>query len=136
MKKKQKEREGNEKVQLRNAQADCQRLSRELNEEMSVNTSALYDAKRVSWIFFKKQTNKWLRVDQMFFQDTEDEIASIKLQFEPLVQEKNSVDAQNQVYLAEMNEIKKKINDFTETRNQLRVRLRFFFWIIMSMLYE
>jgi len=76
--------------------------------------------------FFKKQTNKWLRVDQMFFQDTEDEIASIKLQFEPLVQEKNSVDAQNQVYLAEMNEIKKKINDFTETRNQLRVRLRFF----------
>lgn len=77
--------------------------------------------------FFKKQTNKWLRVDQMFFQDTEDEIASIKLQFEPLVQEKNSVDAQNQVYLAEMNEIKKKINDFTETRNQLRVRSRFFF---------
>ena len=78
--------------------------------------------------FFKKQTNKWLRVDQMFFQDTEDEIASIKLQFEPLVQEKNSVDAQNQVYLAEMNEIKKKINDFTETRNQLRVRSRFFFF--------
>ena len=68
-----------------------------------------------------------MRIGQTFFQDTEDEIASIKLQFEPLVQEKNSVDAQNQVYLAEMNEIKKKINDFTETRNQLRVRSRFFF---------
>jgi len=49
-----KERERDEKVQLRNAQADCQKWSRELNQEMSVNTSALYDAKKVRWILGEK----------------------------------------------------------------------------------
>jgi len=50
-----KEKERDEKVQLRNAQADCQKWSRELNQEMSVNTSALYDAKKVSWILTKEK---------------------------------------------------------------------------------
>ena len=59
------------------------------------------------------------------FQNTEDEMASIKLQFEPLVQEKNSVDVQNQGYLAEITEIRKKISDFTEIRSQLRVSVFF-----------
>jgi len=54
-------------------------------------------------------------------------MVSIKLQFEPLVQEKNSVDVENQGYLAEITEIKKKMNDFTEVRNQLRVSVFFFF---------
>jgi len=63
-----------------------------------------------------------------FFQNTEDEMASIKLQFEPLVQEKNSIDAQNQGYLAEITEIRKKISDSTEIRTQLRVSVFFFLW--------
>jgi len=54
-------------------------------------------------------------------------MASIKLQFEPLVQEKNSIDAQNQGYLAEITEIRKKISDFTEIRTQLRVSVFFLF---------
>jgi len=54
-------------------------------------------------------------------------MASIKLQFEPLVQEKNAVDVQNQGYLAEITEIRKKISDFTEIRNQLRVNVFFSF---------
>lgn len=62
-----------------------------------------------------------------FFQNTEDEMASIKLQFEPLVQEKNSIDAQNQGYLAEITEIRKKISDSTEIRTQLRVSVFFLF---------
>ena len=123
-----KEKERNEKVQLRNAQADCQKRSRELNQEMSVNTSALYDAKKVGWILIKKSVKVFLVVvtDKcFFFQNTEDEMASIKLQFEPLVQEKNSVDVQNQGYLAEITEIRKKISDFTEIRSQLRVSVFF-----------
>ena len=123
-----KEKERNEKVQLRNAQADCQKRSRELNQEMSVNTSALYDAKKVGWTLIKKSVKVFLVVvtDKcFFFQNTEDEMASIKLQFEPLVQEKNSVDVQNQGYLAEITEIRKKISDFTEIRNQLRVSVFF-----------
>ena len=123
-----KEKERNEKVQLRNAQADCQKWSRELNQEMSVNTSALYDAKKVGWTLIKKSVKVFLVVvtDKcFFFQNTEDEMASIKLQFEPLVQEKNSVDVQNQGYLAEITEIRKKISDFTEIRNQLRVSVFF-----------
>jgi len=125
-----KEKERNEKVQLRNAQADCQKRSRELNQEMSVNTSALYDAKKVGWILIKKSVKVFLVVvtDKcFFFQNTEDEMASIKLQFEPLVQEKNSIDAQNQGYLAEITEIRKKISDFTEIRTQLRVSVFFLF---------
>ena len=54
-------------------------------------------------------------------------MASIKLQFEPLVQEKNAVDVQNQGYLAEITEIRKKISNFTEIRNQLRVNVFFSF---------
>jgi len=61
-------------------------------------------------------------------------MASIKLQFEPLVQEKNTVDAQNQGYLSEITEVKKKINDFTEIRNQLRVSICFL-WGINCMIY-
>jgi len=95
---------------------------------MSVNTSALYDAKKVGWTLIKKSVKVFLVVvtDKcFFFQNTEDEMASIKLQFEPLVQEKNSVDVQNQGYLAEITEIRKKISDFTEIRNQLRVSVFF-----------
>lgn len=63
-----KERERDEKVQLRNAQADCQRWSRELNQEMSVNTTALYDAKKVSWILTgnKKKTTTQRSVEVFF----------------------------------------------------------------------
>lgn len=68
-----------------------------------------------------------LLISVFFFQNTEDEMASIKLQFEPLVQEKNSIDAQNQGYLAEITEIRKKISDSTEIRTQLRVSVFFLF---------
>jgi len=126
-----KEKERDEKAQLRNAQADCQKWSRELNQEMSVNTNALYDAKKVRWILTKKKSVKVFLVvvtnKCFFFQNTEDEMASIKLQFEPLVQEKNSIDAQNQGYLAEITEIRKKISDSTEIRTQLRVSVFFLF---------
>ncbi|KAF5360927.1 hypothetical protein D9756_004996 [Leucocoprinus leucothites] len=90
--------EAKEKIQLRNAQAQCQKLSRELNEEMPTNVGAFYDAKK----------------------EAEDEIESIKLQFQPLVQERNTVDAQNQAYLAEIDKLKAKINDFSEIRNRLK----------------
>lgn len=60
-------------------------------------------------------------------QETEGEIASILVQFEPLVQERTSLDQQQKDLLTEKNEVSRKINAFSEERNSIKVREELFF---------
>ncbi|KAJ3561666.1 hypothetical protein NP233_g10057 [Leucocoprinus birnbaumii] len=90
--------EVDERNRFRSAQAHCQALTRELNEQTSANVGGLEAAKK----------------------SAEEEIENIKSQFEPLMLEKNTVDTKNQGFLAQIDAIKTKISDFADTRNKVQ----------------
>jgi hypothetical protein len=55
------------------------------------------------------------------FQEAEEEVELIKVQFVPLVQEIKDADAQNREYLVEKEQIKTKLRDFSMLRNGMQV---------------
>ncbi|KAF9452921.1 P-loop containing nucleoside triphosphate hydrolase protein [Macrolepiota fuliginosa MF-IS2] len=87
-----------ENSSLRMVHAECQRLSRELNEEMPTNINGFADEKR----------------------EREAEMGSIGTQFESLLQDKKIIDNEQQQLLSEQTKLRKRIDVFAEKRNGLK----------------